>query len=593
MFQDLNVDTMKAFARKLDLPQILTRKTELMTALEKELWSNLARIVTRLSETERKTLAQAVHNGGVVARESFEAMHGIAMPNLEPWTYHRKDPSLLLMLGEGSSGRFVVFDPLLKSLQRLVPEPPKPAVFSLDAIPEIHRPAKKGWRETAPRQVHVYESCEIAPLELRSVLQLVRSGKLSVADKSLRPTEATTRLIAQSLVAPDFDAEVPQPVSRSHQVEAAGSIRAHAWGVVIQQCGCAKPRRGTLVLTESGQRLLQGWTPDGFKEGIDCLCDNNHFDEFNRVNHIRGQSGRGKRYLSEPSERRHAILKSIAQWPVNRWIEFGEVWRFLLASGNSFLLTSDAVTLYFAEQQYGHLGGHEHVLPRVYLRVFLMEILATLGIIDIAYSYPHDLWPDFEGGWGTDELSFCSRYDGLLYVRLNALGAYCLNVTPQYELTPARAAAPWEVLGNGEIIASEDPLPRDAHLLDAWAVRDSRGAWWLDAGRVLDYVVSGGSVADISRFLEEKCLNALPETLEAWLSGIATKASAVRGIEQALLIEMCDAATAAAITGHPDAGMLCRHAGEKHLVVVKKNLRAFRSALKKLGYALPESELRS
>jgi hypothetical protein len=593
MFKDLNVDTMKAFARKLDLPRILTRKSELTTALDMELRSNLARIVTRLSETERKVLAQAVYSGGEVARQSFEAMHGIAMPNLEPWTYHGKDPSLLLMLGEGSSGRFVVFDPLLESLQRLVPKPPKPAVFSPDSIPEIHRPAKKGWREAAPRRVHVYDSREIAPLELRSVLQLVRSGKLFVADKSLRPTEATTRLIAQSLVVPDFDAENPEAVSRPHQVETAGSIRAHAWGVVIQQCGWAKPRRGTLVLTESGQRLLQGWTPDSFKGGIDGLYDDNRFDEFNRVNHIRGQSGRGKRYLTDPSERRYAILESIAQWPVDRWIEFGEAWRFLLASGNSFLLTSNAVTLYFAEQQYGHLGGHEHVLPRVYLRVFLMETLATLGIIDIAYSYPHQLWPDFEEGWGTDELSFCSRYDGLLYVRLNALGAYCLNVTPEYESTPARAAAPWEVLGNGEIIASEDLLPQDAHLLDAWAVRDSRGAWWLDAGRILDYVVSGGSIADISRFLEEKCRNALPETIEGLLSGIAAKASAVKGVEQALLIEMCDAAAAAAITGSSDAGVLCRHAGEKHLVVAKKNLRAFRSALKRLGYALPESEIQA
>ena len=87
MFKDLNVDTMKAFTRKLDLPRILTRKPELIRALEKELRSNLARIVNRLSETERKALAQAVHNGGVVARESFEAMHGVAMPDLEPWSY--------------------------------------------------------------------------------------------------------------------------------------------------------------------------------------------------------------------------------------------------------------------------------------------------------------------------------------------------------------------------------------------------------------------------------------------------------------------------------------------------------------------------
>jgi hypothetical protein len=153
---------------------------------------------------------------------------------------------------------------------------------------------------------------------------------------------------------------------------------------LIQQCCWARSRRGALALTESGQRVLGGWTADFLKEGIHILSGDNHFDEFNRVNHIRGQSGRGKRYLTDPPERRYPILESVSQWPVGKWIQFEEAWRFLLASGNNFLLTSEAVTLYFEEQQYGHLGATEHILPRLYLRVFLMESLATLGIIDIA-----------------------------------------------------------------------------------------------------------------------------------------------------------------------------------------------------------------
>jgi len=592
MREHLNVESLKVFAKKLNLARTLTRKAELIAALDKELRSNLPGVVARLSETECKVLAQAVHNGGKVAQESFRAMYGVEMPELDPWTYHRKDASLLLMLGECLAGRFVVFDGLRQSLQRIIPEPPKPALSTLDAIPEIYHPAKKGWREAAPRPVRIYESSETAPLELRSALQLVRSGKLLVTEKSKCPTEASVRLIAPCLVAPDFDAEDPRN-SQSHRVEVAGSFRAHAWGVLIQQCGWARPRRGILALTENGQRVLQGWTPDIHKEGIDSLRDDNHFDEFNRVNHIRGQSGRGKRYLTDPAERRYSILESVSQWPIGCWIEFEEAWRFLLASGNNFLLTSDAVTLYFEEQQYGHLGGTEHLLPRLYLRVFLMESLATLGIIDIAYCYPHWLWPDLEEGWGTDEMDFCSRYDGLLYVRLNALGAYCLNVTSKYQPTSVRHASPWEVLGNGEIVAPEDPSPPDAHMLDEWAIRDSQGAWWLDAERILAYLASGGSVADISRFLVEKSRNELPEALEGWLAGIAAKASVVKGIEPALLIEMCDEAAAAAITGDDGAGALSRHAGGKYLVVATRNLRAFRNALKKLGYALPEKELQA
>ncbi len=591
MLNNLNVDSLKVFARKLNLPKTLTRRDELIAALDKELRLNLSGVLARLSETEHRALAQAVHNGGTVARESFKAMYGVEMPNLEPWAYHRKDASLLLMFGECLAGRFAVSEALRESLQLIIPEPARPAVSVVDAIPEIYQRVKTGWREAAPRPVRVYESSETAPLELRSVLQLVRSGKLSVTDKSLRPTEASARLIAQCLLAPDFDAVDPLAASGSRRVEAAGSFRAHAWGVLIQQCGWARPRRGILALTESGQHALRCWTPEILQEAIDSLRDDTHFDEFNRVNHIRGQSGRGKRYLTDPGERRSSILESVSQWPVGKWIKFDEAWRFLLASGNNFLLTSEAVTLYFEEQQYGHLGATERILPRIYLRVFLMESLATLGIIDIAYCYPHGLWPELEDRWGTDEMDFCSRYDGLLYVRLNALGAYCLNVASRYEPASVRYASPWEVLGNGEIILSEAPSPSDAYLLDAWAMRDSQGVWWLDAGRVLDHLASGNSIADISRFLVEKSQNELPEALEGWLSGIAAKASAVKGIEPALLIEMCDEATAAAIAGHNDAGALGRHAGGKYLVVATKNLRAFRNSLKKLGYALPEKEL--
>ncbi|MBN1567167.1 MAG: hypothetical protein JXA73_04945 [Acidobacteria bacterium] len=591
MFNNLNVDSLKVFARKLNLTKTLTRRDELKTALDKELRSNLPGVVARLSETEHMALEQAVHNGGTVAHESFKAMYGVEMPNLESWTYHRKDVSLLLMFGECLSGCFVVSEGLRESLQRIIPEPARPAVSIVDAIPEIYHPVKTGWREAAPRPVRIYESSETAPLELRSVLLLVRSGKLLVTDKSLRPTEASVRLIAHCLVAPDFNAEDAPQASGSHRVEAVGNFRAHGWGVLVQQCGWARPRRGILALTESGHRTLRCSTPEILKEAIDSLRDDTHFDEFNRVNHIRGQSGRGKRYLTDPGERRSSILESVSNWPIGKWIKFDEAWRFLLASGNNFLLTSEAVTLYFEEQQYGHLGATERILPRIYLRVFLMESLATLGIIDIAYCYPHGLWPELEDRWGTDEMDFCSRYDGLLYVRLNALGAYCLNVTSKYEPASVRQASPWEVLGNGEIIPPEDPSPSDAYLLDGWAIRDSQGAWWLDASRVLDCLASGSSITDISRFLVDKSQNELPEALEGWLSGIAAKASAVKGIEQALLIEMCDEATAAAIARHDDAGTLSRHAGGKYLVVSTRNLRAFRNALKKLGYVLPEKEL--
>jgi hypothetical protein len=42
--------------------------------------------------------------------------------------------------------------------------------------------------------------------------------------------------------------------------------------------------------------------------------------------------------------------------------------------------------------------------------------------------YPHDLWPELRDSYGRDSHSFLGRYDGLLSVRLNALGAWCFEV---------------------------------------------------------------------------------------------------------------------------------------------------------------------
>lgn len=83
------------------------------------------------------------------------------------------------------------------------------------------------------------------------------------------------------------------------------------------------------------------------------------------------------------------------------WIEFEEFFCFLLAWEEQFEVTDDEWTLYFCEQQYGALAYDSSFdLERQYLRAMLMESLAVLGVIDIAYAQPHGLWPEFDKMWG-------------------------------------------------------------------------------------------------------------------------------------------------------------------------------------------------
>jgi hypothetical protein len=119
------------------------------------------------------------------------------------------------------------------------------------------------------------------------------------------------------------------------------------------------------------------------------------------------------------------------------------------ATGDDLAVARDAWGLYIGEQQYGSLGydGNERVLNMRYLLSLLHEYAATLGMIDLAVIPPAGARDDFHSLWGTDELPFFSRYDGLMYFRLTPLGAYHVDIGGLHQaqilqpVLPARRAA--------------------------------------------------------------------------------------------------------------------------------------------------------
>lgn len=172
--------------------------------------------------------------------------------------------------------------------------------------------------------------------------------------------------------------------------------------------------------------FTQGRMED-FREGVGRFIEDDNFDELHRINHIRGQTGRAKRYMTRPFGRRSAICNSMPGWPVGKCASIDEAHRFARASGHELETCRQPLYLSFGSFEYGHLTDDTGV-DREYLQVLLLESLGTLGLVDVAYVFPHYLWPDFRSEWGTDDDSFIGRYDGLLYVRLNRLGAYSLQI---------------------------------------------------------------------------------------------------------------------------------------------------------------------
>jgi hypothetical protein len=93
----------------------------------------------------------------------------------------------------------------------------------------------------------------------------------------------------------------------------------------------------------------------------------------------------------------------------------------------------------------------------------LLEYAATLGVIDVVLIPPAGARYNYGDLWGTDELVYFSRYDGLMYFRITALGAYCLGTATEYQIAPVETKSVLSVLPNLEITAIGAELARISH----------------------------------------------------------------------------------------------------------------------------------
>lgn len=583
----LRVDALKSIAKQAGLPKTITRKPELIEALNRFLETDPAAYVARLAPTERKFLAEAVHNNNRVSPAVFAAKYNTACPQPHPWDTHASLLNLVIVQERGES-EVEVPRTIADMLRPLLQKPAAPQPVTASQIPETLDLSGEGHNDpTAIRPIHIHLGERAAFVELARMLRLVQGGKVRVQPKSGRPTPATEREVAASLAMPDFDLELPETVRDEYSLE-GGSVRAHAWPVLVQQCGWCKASGGALKLTREGQRLLLNFSPQAFRDGIGNLEADDKFDELQRINHIRGQSGNARRWMTKPSERRAEIFDGLADFPVNEWLAFDEACRFLDACGHDFSVTSNPMSLYFLEHRYGYITN-DGELDRQYLRVLLLESLATLGLVDVAYVYPHLLWPELGGGWGTDDMDFCGRYDGLLYVRLNPLGHYCLSASGEY--TPPAAEKPklFTVLPNRDIAVTrgQELLPGDVSMLELFALKTSDHVWRIDPPLMLDHLESGGVLDDFSRFLTGNAAEEVPDTIRVLFDDLKARAGAVAATQEAYLVEFRDPAVAALVAHDSKAGKLCLLAGERHVAVPKANEKAFRTAVKKLGYVVP------
>ena len=557
-----------------------------MTCLREYIPNNLANTLKTLNKTETFYLTELLYHRAY-APKAFSLKYKQDCPF--PPSY--KDKKNLLLFVTTYLGRDLplIPDKLIEPLKVLLPPPPPLLVKTIQQIPaEYTISEKRRFRGNQNRPIHVYTGEKTAFQEIRRVLSLAQAGKLHISDKEKKPTPGTINAIKNILIGSDFILDSPEG-EPSVYTKKCGEVRAYAWPQILLQMDFCHSKKGTLSLTKQGQEFMTSPTAEAYKEGINTLLWNDDYDEMNRINNIHGQTGKAKRFMTEPSERKDAISSALIDWPVNGWITFEEAFRQIFSDNGGFSVIEQEFHLYFSSQNYDHLGGQGIELSKQYARVFLMETLATLKLIDIAYVTPHSLWPEFWGSCGTYELEFCGRYDGLLYVRLNPLGAYCLGAAGQYDAPVIPESKILKILPTHEIIYTESPEshPDIQHFLELIAIRKGDYNWELDKKHILEYLGTGGTTQEIIAFLNDHSKEDFPKNVITFFEDIGSKLGVFGKKEEAILIEVNDPIAAAHIAHSPHTRKYCFLSGENHLTIIAKNIRAFREGVKKLGYVLP------
>ena len=592
-----NVEQLKSLLPLLPTQEQPTRKAELVEAVFRCLEGNgLRNLWEQLDSVQQAAISETVHSSNFqFERERFKAKYG-ELPKFGTWgNYGRNNKPTLLRFFFYSYD--IVPEDIKKQLKAFVPPPKKTKIKSLAELPtQIERPWKiYDWETKKYKSGSEQITLEIREMEraaiddLQAVLRLIQAGKISVSDKTRIPTASTQKAITALLREGDYYIDPPKEKRQPYD-QLIGSIRAYAWPLIVQAASLAELSGKKLRLTKAGQRALNAPAEKSLKSAWHKWLKTTLLDELRRINEIKGQTGKGQRGLTAVAGRRKALVTALSDCSVGRWVKINEFFRYIRSTGQEFQVSRYPWNLYICEAGYGSLnyqGGEWGILQERYTLCFLFEYAATLGIVDVAYVHPAGSWHNYGDFWGTDDLEFLSRYDGLLYFRLTPLGAYCLGLTDTYIPTTVEVKHVLKVLPNLEIAAVGEPLtPGDRLMLDQYAKPVSDTVWRLELGKLLSVLAKGHQVSEFQEFLQARSSETLPATVQQFLLDAKDRGESLQDKGTVRLIECRDSALAALIANDSRTKKYCLLAGERSLVVPLESETKFRNALQKLGYSL-------
>ena len=254
---------------------------------------------------------------------------------------------------------------------------------------------------------------------LIAVLELAADGQVRCSATTKRPSAATVKLVEDVLVAGDY-------------YDAGEPIAAFAWPLLIRAGGLARQNGVRLELSPQGRATLARPSYEALGTLWARWLGGVSTDEMARIEAIKGQRRPGT--LTSAATRRAAVAIGLAALEPGSWTGAGKLLTVLRTQRPRLVVARNLRALwrlYLVDSYYGSLGHAGarawEVIEGRYALCVLLEYAATLGLIDVAYTDPRGARDDYRILWGADELACLSRYDGLVAVRVNELGAAILH----------------------------------------------------------------------------------------------------------------------------------------------------------------------
>jgi hypothetical protein len=186
----------------------------------------------------------------------------------------------------------------------------------------------------------------------------------------------------------------------------------------------------------------------------------------------------------------------------------------------------------------------------------------------------------FNPAGGADEYKFLSMSDGLMYIRLNDLGAWVMDIFQEYGTLNSQT---FEAHGTDIIHIGKGTLTADHSIyLDKIGNQEETGKWHISTTSILLAVQEGDTTKNIKKFIKKIISGKFNNSFIQLFNEVEDRSGQVTKKGKASLLE-CHSQIRKQILIDSKLSRLCLPAGKHHIVILPGKDQLFAKHLKALG----------